>query len=189
MTETIFTTRGNLADSIRARFIVDGMSEADDVINDAIEFLEGKAREIRTEGAEIRSEYLGVRVILTAYADVAREAVKAGTAALDSIRHDDWRALINRDTLDVSNTNNCLLGQLYGSYGAGMDAIIDAFKGGIQADRGWGRRNAFIGCSNDDSSACCGSVEIPMSILTLAWLELLGPAAPISDPLLGQLNA
>lgn len=187
MTETIFTTRENLADTVRAQFIVDGMSEVDaDMINDAIAFLESEARENGAEGAEIRSDYLDVRVIITAYADLAREAVKVGAAFLDSIRGDDWRALINRNRLDVSDVDRCPLGQLYGSYNAGLIALFDATEESEEGPK-WG--NAFMGCNQGDPITCCGAHTPPMSILTLAWLELLGEATPVSDPLLDLLNA
>lgn len=170
---TIFTDRENLAKTLRAQFIVDGMNEVDaGMINDAIRILEEEMAENGSEGAQIRSDYLDVNVTVTAHADRARETVAAGAALLDSLRDDDWRALINRDTLDIASVTDCVLGQLYGGYDDGYSTVRRiATERGIVSLGAW--RNAFVGCGFSDPGLCCGSRALTASLLTLAWRELL----------------
>lgn len=52
----------------------------------------------------------------------AREAVQKGYALLDEHKP-GWINLINWETLDLSGTYNCILGQLYGSYFRGCEAL------------------------------------------------------------------
>lgn len=44
------------------------------------------------------------------------EQVARGIALLDERGPTDWRKRINLDTLDVGSLENCILGQLYGSF-------------------------------------------------------------------------
>jgi hypothetical protein len=54
--------------------------------------------------------------------------VAAGAALLDERGPDDWRDKIDLDTLDVFSFTDCVLGQLYGRYNSGKDAL-DIWEG------------------------------------------------------------
>lgn len=45
-----------------------------------------------------------------------------GMGLLDA-SHPGWEKLINLDTLDIADTGSCILGQLFGGYGEGKDAL------------------------------------------------------------------
>lgn len=49
-------------------------------------------------------------------------AVSEGAVLLDKF-NEGWWANINLDTLDMQSPTNCILGQLYGNYGDGRDAL------------------------------------------------------------------
>lgn len=60
----------------------------------------------------------------------AREAVKAGAAKLDDYVFGggvhitpDWRKKIDLDALDMGSCDSCVLGQLFGDYGTGVDVL------------------------------------------------------------------
>lgn len=48
-----------------------------------------------------------------------------GAAFLDNTVRKDWRSKIDTDTLDISSSYNCILGQIFGSYHDGIDAIFN----------------------------------------------------------------
>ncbi len=50
------------------------------------------------------------------------EAVKRGVVLLDS-KIKDWRSKINLTWLDMNSSDTCILGQIYGSYYAGCEAL------------------------------------------------------------------
>lgn len=50
------------------------------------------------------------------------ERVAKGVALLDDKRP-GWRSEINTDILVMSDSRDCLLGQLYGDYGSGLQAL------------------------------------------------------------------
>lgn len=56
------------------------------------------------------------------YREVVLENVERGAALLD-LRCPGWEDGIELDTLDVGLSGECVLGQLYGDYGAGLTAI------------------------------------------------------------------
>lgn len=58
--------------------------------------------------------------------------IEKGFAFLDENIGKDWVDDINLTDLDMSNTGNCILGQLYGSFGLGTDVI--QFARGISLD-------------------------------------------------------
>jgi hypothetical protein len=49
-------------------------------------------------------------------------AVAEGVAKLD-LHNEGWWANIDLDTLDLRSSTNCILGQLYGNFGDGRDAL------------------------------------------------------------------
>jgi len=54
-----------------------------------------------------------------------------GIALLDEHGPADWRERINPYTLDIQSGHNCVLGQLYGVYSRGADALgFDIEDGG-----------------------------------------------------------
>ena len=62
-------------------------------------------------------------------ADEARRAVRKAVDLLDEKGPRDWRAKIDTRTLDVSDSDNCVLWQVYGSYFEGLEILgIDAKK-------------------------------------------------------------
>lgn len=51
-----------------------------------------------------------------------QEAAAKGAAILDAHRQ-GWWLLIEEDSLDLLSQHNCILGQVYGSYIRGLDAL------------------------------------------------------------------
>lgn len=51
------------------------------------------------------------------------EQVARGMALLDERGPTNWRKRINLNTLDVSTGEDCILGQVYGWYPDGLDAL------------------------------------------------------------------
>ncbi len=54
----------------------------------------------------------------------ALKAVEAGAAFLDAKGVKNWRAKINLRTFDIGRVEDCVLGQIYGSYFTGRDDIF-----------------------------------------------------------------
>lgn len=52
-----------------------------------------------------------------------QERARRGAAFLDEHRTDHWRERIDLDKLDIGNECTCVLGQLYGHYGDGVEAL------------------------------------------------------------------
>ena len=63
---------------------------------------------------------------------IAARRVRRGAELLDRV-HPGWREKIQIDTLDISSTRHCILGQLYGSYSEGLNAV-----GRVWTGRHWG---------------------------------------------------
>jgi hypothetical protein len=83
-----------------------------------------------------------------------QDRVRAGAALLDKERP-GWRDQISPAELDISCSWRCVLGQLYGSYTTGLDAL------GLETP-------------SDFGFACGGSLDACESpALTREWLELL----------------
>jgi hypothetical protein len=69
--------------------------------------------------------------------ETARERARAGMALLDEKAEPNWRELICVDSLDLSTTDCCVLGQVYGRYGYGIDELDISGRGeelGFYAD-------------------------------------------------------
>lgn len=98
------------------------------------------------------------------------DEVKAGIALLDAKGPPDWRDKINTATLDLMETDHCVLGQVYGDYGKGIDALIpDAFHGG----ENWQRKIAPFGFTTPPKARG----EEPFWELTAEWRrQLIGTA-------------
>lgn len=53
-----------------------------------------------------------------------QERVAQGVTVLDAAKDiPNWRSLIDLDRLQISNYSNCILGQLFGDFGIGADAL------------------------------------------------------------------
>ncbi len=50
------------------------------------------------------------------------DKIKKGAALLDTQRP-GWRERINTDTLNVARGEHCILGQIYGGFGTGLDCL------------------------------------------------------------------
>lgn len=46
-----------------------------------------------------------------------KQDVLKGIALLDEIAPQCWRQLVHLDRLDIANSENCILGQIYGDWG------------------------------------------------------------------------
>lgn len=71
------------------------------------------------------------------------DEVKKGIALLDS-KVEGWRERIDVSKLDMASGDSCIVGQVFGSYGVGLDAL------GIESGRGYGFYPAY---SNDPTVA------------------------------------
>jgi hypothetical protein len=56
--------------------------------------------------------------------DTARVAVQRGASLLDELAQAGWENQVDLDTLDTNHALLCVLGQLYGDYGAGCEAVL-----------------------------------------------------------------
>lgn len=68
------------------------------------------------------------------------EKVQNGIRVLDTHGPADWRERINLDTLDVHSLDDCVLGQVFGSYGEGMDALFPGqrwLSNGVNVEHGF----------------------------------------------------
>lgn len=96
----------------------------------------------------------------------ARERVKLGAALLDAVRGDDWRSMINLDTLSIKSVKACILGQIYGDYFDGHRIISGAVNFTDVPD--WSVRHAFAGVCE-----CCNASGMFDGTLDRAWREYL----------------
>lgn len=53
------------------------------------------------------------------------ENVQNGIRLLDTSGPENWRERIDTGTLDLASLDNCILGQVFGSYSKGMDALFN----------------------------------------------------------------
>lgn len=51
-----------------------------------------------------------------------KECVMNGVELLDN-KFPEWKELVDLDKLDIENCDNCILGQLFGDYIAGLDTL------------------------------------------------------------------
>jgi len=59
---------------------------------------------------------------MTGHLDAAAETATRGAQLLDK-RVPGWAQRINLPALDMNSCNDCVLGQLYGDYGVGVDEL------------------------------------------------------------------
>lgn len=98
--------------------------------------------------------------------DEARERVKLGAALLDAVRGDDWRSMINLDTLSIKSVKSCILGQIYGDYFDGHRILSEAID--LTGITNWPARHGFAGVCE-----CCSTVAMFDHTLDQAWREYL----------------
>ena len=53
------------------------------------------------------------------------ERVKLGIIVLDRFAPSNWRNLIDLNKLDIFDLRNCVLGQVFGNFGKGVEIISD----------------------------------------------------------------
>ncbi len=57
--------------------------------------------------------------------EVLRERVERGAAFLDE-HEPTWWKLLRENQLDLGHCDECVLGQIYGGYGRGLEALLGA---------------------------------------------------------------
>lgn len=57
-----------------------------------------------------------------------RQRARNGASVLDSIEGAGWRQRVDKNSLDVYSELSCPLGQLYGSFDAGVKRILDWYR-------------------------------------------------------------
>jgi hypothetical protein len=94
--------------------------------------------------------------------DEALTRARRGAALLDQHGPSAWRDKINVETLDISKPSRCPLGQVYGSYSSGINAIraqvygyVDSFATGFD-------------CNGDYAS-----------VLKMAWTQVINEGRPV----------
>lgn len=90
--------------------------------------------------------------------DKTRQAVEKGAEVLDQIKP-GWREMVNKDTLNISDTYDCILGQVFGHFEYGTRAIRDA---GITLDS---EEMGFV-CSLAEYNCTCNE-------LAEIWKEII----------------
>jgi hypothetical protein len=90
--------------------------------------------------------------------------VRNGASVLDNVEGAGWRQRVDKNSLDVYSEVSCPLGQLYGSFDAGVKRILDWYKNeypalyaaGKAAERETGepitreeRQSIFAWCTNN----------------------------------------
>jgi hypothetical protein len=96
----------------------------------------------------------------------AERYVTAGAALLDLYGPFLWRSKVDRETLAIPSSYDCVLGQLYGSFGEGVAAILQLSD--VQIDH-WIYVTGFM-----------PSFMANASQLRFAWIRQLPPSAPLS---------
>lgn len=91
--------------------------------------------------------------------NIAEEYVASGAAFLDE-KYPAWRQRIDVDTIDISDGDHCILGQLYGSYSQGVDLLR-------------------LGDGAVENFGFIYSTRAPSGALTDAWQALLADAYPV----------
>lgn len=71
----------------------------------------------------------------------AKARVLAGAAVLDAHGPTDWRSKVSLDRLDMSSSDNCILGQVFADYWNGRVALSKAI--GVENDVSWARDLGF----------------------------------------------
>lgn len=100
-----------------------------------------------------------------------RERVERGIAWLDEVRP-DWRDSVNRSALDISDSDNCLLGQVFWAEARQSDPYWSGFtyvhsSGHFKDATGSSISAQWMidhGFEEDDES---------YNVLTVAWLHLM----------------
>lgn len=93
------------------------------------------------------------------------DRVIKGAAVLDASAPRLWREMIDLNTLDLSDGEDCVLGQVFGTYVDGLTALE------LPEDEAE-EHGFYLACtrSSDDSECECGR-DYPA--LTQAWLDYL----------------
>ena len=99
--------------------------------------------------------------------------IEEGISVLDQV-NPDWRSVIDLDSLHLADPATCVLGQLYGAYGVGLDEIgkaidVDLEFGACVDREAWAVEHGF------EMSRAYGYAE-----LQEAWEEVL--TAPPETP-------
>lgn len=55
---------------------------------------------------------------------IAATVARRGASFLDDTLGKEWTSKIDTEILDIASSNNCILGQIFGSYHDGIDAIF-----------------------------------------------------------------
>lgn len=102
-----------------------------------------------------------------------RECVKRGTELIDQHGPQDWRNKINSGELDMVSSQRCVLGQLYGSLGQGLEALKFKIEGAYIGDSVWSSV-CHHGFSIEDERHLVPELSFP--VLTRLWREEIGGA-------------
>jgi hypothetical protein len=97
-----------------------------------------------------------------------REARDRGAALLDAALP-EWRASIDKDTLDMTSGKLCVLGQVLGGYLPGRELLGGPSGENMDMEHVWGIHNGFVArymASNVDRYADHADA------LRRAWLEI-----------------
>jgi hypothetical protein len=86
--------------------------------------------------------------------------VRAGAALLDE-KKPGWLEKIRPAELNITDQHQCVLGQVFGCYGSGLEAL--SLHTGTACSYGF------------DASGSVGTFDSPASQLQRAWLALLSP--------------
>jgi hypothetical protein len=117
-----------------------------------------------------------VRPVPDAAVDKAREYADTGALLLDEQGPKDWRDRLTPEDLDIADSRQCVLGQLYGHYETGLDLLRYP---GAQSE---GDRRAMRGdLSNSQWMANRGfdaAGRRSVAAMNVAWRELLTEAVP-----------
>lgn len=113
--------------------------------------------------------------------DKIREYVVRGAQLLDQVRP-GWERDIDTERLDVSSVLNCPLGQLYGDYHTGVDAIRSTLELPKKREEPFSSEEWMVIINKlRDHGFCCNSVEsvtgirwaADMDLLTETWKNLI----------------
>lgn len=93
------------------------------------------------------------------------ERVARGIGVLDRLQP-EWRTLIDANRLNIGDSEDCIIGQLFGSWANGCDVLAEEFS--ILLDRPYAVAHGFDVTSDEFLD------EVDhYALLTDAWLEAL----------------
>ena len=107
--------------------------------------------------------------------NVLRERIRAGAALLDAEGPQDWRDRIDTDELDMFYVTHCVLGQLFGDYTSGVNALTGTVYRGLESFRlEWAVEHGFEASTMlDDDHEFNGHGSYRYADLDAAWREEL----------------